>query len=74
MITGQDTSGDPMTARHPLDPLTTAEFRKTTSILRRDRGIDARWRFASIELKEPSKDTVGRFSAGDQISREALAV
>jgi len=57
-----------------LDPLTTAEFRKTASILRRDRGIDARWRFASIELKEPSKDTVGRFSAGDQISREALAV
>ena len=63
-----------MTVLHPLDPLTTAEFSKTTAILRRDRGIDARWRFASIELKEPSKDTVGRFSPGDQISREALAV
>ncbi len=62
------------TVHHPLDPLTVEEFRKTTTILRRDRGLDARWRFASIELKEPSKSTVGGFSPGDPISREARVV
>src|SRR5215211_9513706 len=60
--------------RHPLDPLTAEEFRRITAILRHDRGIDARWRFASIELKEPSKDVVGSFSSSDWISREALVV
>jgi primary-amine oxidase len=60
--------------RHPLDPLTAEEFRRTAAILRLDKEIDARWRFASIELKEPSKGAVGRFSSGDPISREALVV
>ena len=74
-----DASGKAATAnstvvRHPLDPLTAEEFRETTAILRRDREIDARWRFASIELKEPSKEVVGGFSVGDPISREALVV
>src|SRR5215218_31522 len=71
---GQAATGNSTEVRHPLDPLTVEEFRKTTTILRRDRGLDARWRFASIELKEPSKDTVGSFSPGDPISREALVV
>jgi primary-amine oxidase len=60
--------------RHPLDPLTVEEIRKTTAILRRDREMGTRWRFASIELKEPSKDTVAGYSPGDPISREARVV
>jgi len=40
---------------HPLDPLTAEEIRQAAAILRRDRGIGAGWRFASIELKEPGK-------------------
>jgi primary-amine oxidase len=71
---GKAATGNSTTVRHPLDPLTADEVRRTTAILRRDRGIDARWRFASIELKEPSKDAVGSFSPGDPISREALVV
>ncbi len=59
---------------HPLDPLTADEIHKTTAILRRDREIDRRWRFASIELKEPSKDAVASFSPGATIPREALVV
>ena len=41
---------------HPLDPLTAGEFRLVASVLRRDRAVGPRWRFASIELKEPGKD------------------
>ena len=44
------------------------------AILRRDRGVSERWRFASIELREPSKRTVGEFSAGDPIRREAVVI
>ena len=61
--TGPGTTGPGTTAAsaaaaggaHPLDPLTAEEFRQVAGILRRDRGVGARWRFASIELKEPDK-------------------
>ena len=47
---------------HPLDPLSADEIRLAASILRRDRGVTDRWRFASIELREPAKSgaTPGR--------------
>jgi len=44
---------------HPLDPLTAEEFRQVASLLRRDREVGPRWRFASIELQEPAKDAAG---------------
>jgi primary-amine oxidase len=56
---------------HPLDPLTADEFRAATAVLRRDRGVDERWRFACIELREPAKDVVRAFRPGDPIRREA---
>src|SRR5215213_4991318 len=59
---------------HPLDPLTAEEIRAAAAILRRDRGVGDRWRFASIELREPAKATVRDFAAGDAIRREALVV
>jgi len=40
---------------HALDPLSADEFRQAAAILRRDHGVSERWRFASIELKEPEK-------------------
>ena len=40
---------------HALDPLTADEFRQVSAVLRRERGVDARWRYASIELREPAK-------------------
>ncbi|HEY3016848.1 MAG TPA: primary-amine oxidase [Nocardioides sp.] len=60
---------------HPLDPLTADEFRQVTAVLRRERGVDERWRIASIELKEPAKDALRAFESGDAtVPREARAV
>jgi primary-amine oxidase len=68
------------TVPHPLDPLAADEFRQVSSIVRRDRGVDERWRFASIELKEPAKDAVRAYETGQAgqpgqpVRREAIAV
>jgi primary-amine oxidase len=43
-------------------------------MLRRDRGVSDRWRFASIELREPSKATVREHRPGDAIVREAVVI
>ena len=43
---------------HPLDPLSAEEISLAAAILRREQGVGERWRFASIELREPSKATV----------------
>ena len=56
---------------HPLDPLTAEEIRQAAAILRRDRGVGAGWRFASIELKEPGKAAL---AAGAAAGREAIVV
>jgi len=47
-----------MNSRHPLDPLTADEIRAAVAIVRAERGITDRWRFASIDLKEPSKQAL----------------
>ena len=63
-----------MIPRHPLDPLSAEEFRHAAAILRRDRGVTRRWRFASIELREPSKRVVKGYRPGQAITREAMVV
>jgi primary-amine oxidase len=59
---------------HPLDPLTAGEVREAAAIVRRDRGVGPGWRFASIELKEPGKDTLRALEAGQTAGREAIVV
>jgi primary-amine oxidase len=59
---------------HPLDPLAAGEIRQAAAILRRDREVGERWRFASIELREPSKQAVREFEPGDPIAREAVVI
>ena len=56
---------------HPLDPLTADEFGHAAAVLRRDRGVGDRWRFAGIELREPAKDVVRGWRPGDPVPREA---
>ena len=68
------TSEQTRPADHPLDPLTAAEFRQAAGILRRDREVGPRWRFASIELHEPSKDVLRVLQPGAPLAREAIAV
>ncbi len=60
--------------QHPLDPLIGEEFREVASILRRVRGITPAWRFASIELREPSKAALKAWHPGEEVRRSALAV
>lgn len=64
----------PTRVRHPLDPLTAEEIQQAVAVLQRDREVDGRWRFASIELKEPLKEAIKAYASGDPIVREALVV
>ena len=59
---------------HPLDPLSGDEISQAAAILQRDQGVGERWRFASIELREPSKATVHAFASGDAIRRVAVVI
>ena len=49
---------------HPLDPLSGDEFTAVASILQREHGVGDGWRFASIELIEPSKAELRAFDDG----------
>ncbi|HEY2641516.1 MAG TPA: primary-amine oxidase [Streptosporangiaceae bacterium] len=66
-------SGQPELAPpHPLDPLTAAEISQVAATLRTVKGLTDQWRFASIELAEPTKD---EFASGpDGIRRQAQVV
>ncbi len=70
---GQSTgrTESPAAVRHPLDPLSADEFRRAANTLRQAKGFDERWRFAAIELKEPSKEVL---ASGGKVPREALLV
>jgi primary-amine oxidase len=59
---------------HPLDPLTADEIRRTVAIVRREKGVTERWRFASIELREPSKAVVYAYEPGAACERMARVV
>jgi primary-amine oxidase len=43
---------------HPLDPLSPDEIRAAVAVVRRDRAVTDRWRFATIALNEPPKDAL----------------
>jgi primary-amine oxidase len=50
---------------HPLDPLSAAEFATTAATLQREHAVAAPgWRFAAIELTEPSKAELRAFAHG----------
>jgi primary-amine oxidase len=61
-------------AQHPLEPLSADEFRQTAAVLRRDCGVTASYRFASIELHEPAKADVRAWHPGEAVPRAAFAV
>ncbi|MGO8955988.1 MAG: primary-amine oxidase [Streptosporangiaceae bacterium] len=67
------TSGPPEpAASHPLDPLTADEISRAAGTLRVEKGLDERWRFASIELAEPAKGELAAEPGG--ITRRARVV
>lgn len=61
-------------AVHPLEPLSSDEFRTVTAALRRDAGVTDAFRFASIELVEPPKQALLAWEAGHELPRRGLAV
>jgi primary-amine oxidase len=56
---------------HPLDPLSPGEIRTAVAVLRRDRRLSDRWRFATIELREPAKAAL---HGAAPVPREAVAL
>jgi primary-amine oxidase len=61
-------------ADHPLEPLTLEEVREAVGIVREERDLGPRHRFAGLTLNEPPKEDVLAFEDGDAFEREALAV
>ena len=59
---------------HPLDPLTADEFRSVAAILGRDQGVGPGWRYASIELAEPSKAALAAYAADGTVPDRAAIV
>ncbi|OBB26551.1 tyramine oxidase [Mycolicibacterium peregrinum] len=59
---------------YPLDPLSADEFRAVAAILRRERGVGAGWRVASVELVEPSKAELAAFDGGGAAPARRAAV
>ncbi len=64
----------PSTAIHPLEPLTGEEIAAAVNIVRTERNLHERVRFASVALHEPPKEVVLNFKPGDHITREAFII
>lgn len=61
-------------SRHPLDPLSKAEFETTVAVVRRSEIAGEGLRFVTIMLDEPAKDSVRAFDAGAEPPRRQAAV
>jgi len=59
---------------HPLEPLTAEEITSAVQIVRTERVLHERVRFASVTLHEPPKDVVFAFRQGDPITRAAFLI
>ncbi|MEM9945674.1 MAG: primary-amine oxidase [Cyanobacteria bacterium P01_D01_bin.36] len=62
------------TVTHPLEPLTPKEIETAVAIIRDQRSLATSFRFNTVTLKEPPKQTVLGFSTGDSITREAFVI
>ena len=61
-------------ASHPLDPLNAEELQETVRILTREKYLGDTVRIASINLIEPAKSFVEKYTPGAPSERKALAV
>lgn len=59
---------------HPLEPLTPEEITAAVAIVQEQKSLSDSVRFATVTLKEPTKETVLSFSPGDYIAREAFII
>ncbi len=61
-------------ADHPLTPLREEEISAAVEILKRERSLGEKIRFAGVTLNEPPKEQVLAFKPEDDFEREALIV
>ena len=64
----------PSSILHPLEPLTAEEITAAVHIVRTERNLHERVRFASIALHEPAKEVVLNFKQGVPITRSAFII
>lgn len=63
-----------MTTVHPLDSLTAKEISYAVEILREERDLNDKCRFAGVMLNEPPKEQILSFEPGEDFEREAAIV
>lgn len=61
-------------ATHPLDPLSATELEAAAKVLRESKNFPATGMFSTIQLNEPPKDEVLRFTNGATFRREAFSI
>jgi len=62
------------TTLHPLEPLTPQEIEIAVATLREAKSLTDSFRFATVTLKEPAKETVLAFAPGDPVQRAAFFI
>jgi primary-amine oxidase len=75
--TAPDTPTTPTAATatlHPLEMLTAEEMRRAADLVRADPRFEADAVFVHLRLREPAKETVASFAAGDPVDREVEAL
>ncbi|EKU99059.1 Cu2+-containing amine oxidase [Leptolyngbya sp. PCC 7375] len=74
MTLAQEKPAVSATVDHPLEPLTPDEIATAVAIVRQEKSLKTRFRFATVTLHEPIKETVLGFQPGDTIEREAFLI
>ncbi|NEQ50541.1 MAG: primary-amine oxidase [Leptolyngbya sp. SIO3F4] len=74
MTLAQERTVTATTVAHPLEPLTPDEITAAVAIVRQEKSLEASFRFATVTLNEPAKETVLSFKPGDAIEREAFLI
>ncbi|MCC7369746.1 MAG: primary-amine oxidase [Chloroflexi bacterium] len=67
-------SVSPTSTAHPLDPLSAAEIAEAVAIVRAQRTLGPRTRFASVGLREPTRQELRQLRAGATLDREAEVI
>ncbi|HEV3025871.1 MAG TPA: primary-amine oxidase, partial [Pirellulales bacterium] len=61
-------------ADHPLDPLSAAEVERAIALLRSEKQLGDSWRFVSVSLREPARETLANYRGGEPYERLASAL
>jgi len=59
---------------HPLEPLSADEIKLAVEIVKKEKALTDKVRFATVVLEEPDKDVVLNFKKGDAFNREAALI